>query len=153
MEAPTFNTLSPRGHFTTLHAMIPSKVQSSWLYESFVVITLAPSPPNILLAQAPLSLSSDEGNVHRQHRIHFARLRSVHYLAFCSYKNRLHSKLDSTCRWCRDNLKTVSHIFQKCPQLAWERVELRESKARDLQEEPGKALRFLRAIAFIPGLD
>ena len=48
---------------------------------------------------------------------------------------------------------TLSHIFQKCPQLAVERADTGVSNPRDLWGAPAVALRFVGAIGLIPGLD
>ena len=137
--------------------MIPplslGRSENSRLHQSFVARALADAPPNTLLGEAPLPVNLDEADLHRQERVHLARLQCGHHLALRSYENRLRPKVDPACRWCGEGQETISRIFQECPQLAVERADGGVSDQRDLWGALAVALRFARAIGLIPGLD
>ena len=80
-------------------------------------------------------------------------LQCGNHLPFRSYENRLRTEVDSACRWCGEDPETISHIFQRYPQLALERADAGVSNPRDLWGAPAVTLRFVRAIGLIPGLD
>ena len=147
---------TPSSHYTALRAMIPplplGRSESSWLHQSFVARALANAPPNTLLGEAPPPVNPDEADLHRQERVHLARLRCGHHLALRSYENRLRPEVDPACRWCGEGQETIYHIFQECPQLAAERADAGVSNPRDLWDAPAVALRFAGAIGLIPGL-
>ena len=68
--------------------MIPllplGRSESSWLHPSFVARALANAPPNTLLGEAPIPVNPDEADLHRQERVHLARLQCGHHLALRS---------------------------------------------------------------------
>ena len=118
------------------------------MHQNFVA-----SAPNTLLGEAPPPVNPDEADLHRQGRVHLARLRCGHYLVPRSDENSLRPEVDPACRWCGEGQETISHILQKCPELAVERADAGVSNPRDLWGAPAVALRFTGAIALIPGLD
>ena len=148
---------TPSSHYTALRAMIPplplGRSEISWLHQNFVARVLAGAPPNTLLWKVPPPVNSDEADLHRQERVHLARLRCGHHLALRSYESRLRPEVDPTCRWYGEGQETISHIFQECPQLAVERADAGVSNPRDLWDAPAVALRYAGAIGLIPGLD
>ena len=97
-------------------------------------------------------MNPDEADLHRQERVHLARLRCRHHLALCSYESRLRPEVNPACRWCGEGQETIYHIFQECPQLAVERADAGVSNPRDLWDAPAVALRFAGAIGLIPEL-
>ena len=86
----------------------------------------------------------------KQNRVHLTCLRHEHHLVLRSFENRLHSEIDSACKWCGNGPDLVSHIFQECPQLAGERVKFGASYLRD---KPEITLKFYTVIGLIPVLD
>ena len=98
----------------------------------FVARALANAPPNTLLEEAPPPVNPDEADLHRQERVHLARLRCGRHLALRSHENSLRPEVDPACRWCGEGQETISHIFQKCPQLAVERADAGASNKRSV---------------------
>ena len=84
---------TPSSHYTALRAMIPSlllgRSESSWLHQNFVARALVSAPPYTLLGKASPPVNPDEADLHRQERVHLARLRCGHHLALRSYEGRL----------------------------------------------------------------
>ena len=95
---------TPSSHYTALRAMIPplplGRSESSWLHQNFVARALAGAPPNNHLGEAPPPVNPDETDLHRQERVHLARLRCGHHLVLRSYESRLRPEVDPACRWC-----------------------------------------------------
>ena len=137
--------------------MIPylplERSESSWLHQNFVARALADAPPNTLLGEAPPPVNPDKADLHRQERVHLARLRCGHHLTLRSYESCLRPEGDPAFRWCGEGQETITHIFQECPQLAVERADAGVSNPRDLWGAPAVALRFAEAIGLIPGFD
>ena len=136
------------------------------LYHTGILSTLPPCPPqtslkkhihthithnsinslqnNTLLGAKPPEIHPSETSLPREDRVHLARLRCGHHPALLSYQKRLDVSRSDVCTGCNIAPHSIKHIIEDCTALEHTRQQHNIHSLKELWENPGPTVSFLR---------